>query len=137
VAERKDWNASIIEEFRANEGRVAGPFQGRDLLLLHSRGAKTGQERVNPLAYMRAGTTYVVFASKGGAPTNPDWYYNLIAHPDVTVEVGTETMAVRARVTQGQERDELWARQVADFPAFGDYEERSGRTIPVIVLEPS
>jgi deazaflavin-dependent oxidoreductase (nitroreductase family) len=132
----QDWNTKIIEEFRANEGRVGGPFEGRPLLLLHSTGAKTGQERVNPLAYRREGNTYDVFASKGGAPTNPDWYHNLLANPEASIEVGNETVKVRARDLKGEERDAVWARQIVDAPGFGEYEEKSGRTIPVIALEP-
>jgi deazaflavin-dependent oxidoreductase (nitroreductase family) len=131
-----DWNAGIIQEFRENEGRVGGPFEGRTLLLLHSTGAKTGAERVNPLAYRKEGDTYFVFASKGGAPDNPDWYHNLLAHPDAEIEVGTDTIEVRARATKGQERDDIWKRQVADFPAFGEYEEKCERTIPVVALDP-
>ena len=131
-----DWNAGIIEEFRTNEGRVGGPFEGRTLLLLHSTGARTGQERVNPLAYRKEGDTYFVFASKGGAPDNPDWYYNLLAHPDTAIEVGTATIKVLARDTKGEERDEVWRRQIVDFPAFGEYEQKTDRTIPVVALEP-
>lgn len=131
-----DWNAGIIDEFRTNEGRVGGPFEGRSLLLLHSTGARSGAERVNPLAYRKEGDTYFVFASKGGAPTHPDWYRNLLANPDAEIEVGTETIKVRARDTAGEERDAVWKRQIADFPAFGEYEEKTSRTIPVIALEP-
>jgi len=132
----EDWNTEIIEEFRANEGRVGGMFEGRPLLLLHSNGARTGQERVNPLAYRKEGETYFVFASKGGHPNNPDWYHNLLANPDASIEVGTETLKVRARDTHGDERDGVWARQIVSSPAFGEYEEKSGRTIPVVALEP-
>ena len=131
-----DWNTGIIKEFRENEGRVGGPFEGRPLLLLTHTGAKTGTRRTNPLAYMRDGDDYVVFASKGGAPTNPDWYHNLIADPRASIEVGTETIPVRARVTSGDERNGLWRRQVTLMPAFGEYETKTTRTIPVIVLEP-
>ncbi len=131
----RDWNASIIEEFRANGGKVGGPFEGRTLLLLHTTGAKTGQARTNPVAYMADGDRFVIFASKAGAPTNPDWYHNLIAHPDVTIEVGTETFPARARVTTGDEHDELWTRQVKLIPAFGEYQSKTERTIPVVVLE--
>jgi deazaflavin-dependent oxidoreductase (nitroreductase family) len=136
MADVKDWNRSIIEEFRANAGKVGGPFEGRTMLLLHSTGAKSGLERTNPLAYRREGEAYFVFASKGGAPTDPDWYRNLIASPDVTIEVGTDTIPVHARVTTGEERDAIWARQIADIPAFGEYEGKSGRIIPVVALEP-
>jgi deazaflavin-dependent oxidoreductase (nitroreductase family) len=133
-----DWNQQVIDEFRANGGRVGGPFEGRTLLLLHHRGAKTGTERVNPVAYQRLSDDAVaVFASKGGGPTNPDWYHNLIANPDVTVEIGNETMRARARVADGEERERIWDRQKHDWPGFADYEEKTKgiRSIPVIVLE--
>lgn len=130
-----DWNASIIEEFRANGGKVGGPFQGATLLLLHTKGAKTGAERVNPLVYQARGEDVVVFGSYAGAPSHPAWYYNLIAHPEAQAEIGTETVPVRARVTEGAERDELWERQKQAIPGFADYERKTTRTIPVIVLE--
>jgi deazaflavin-dependent oxidoreductase (nitroreductase family) len=133
-----DWNQRVIDEFRANGGRVGGPFEGRTLLLLHHRGAKTGTERVNPLAYQRLSDEAVaVFASKGGAPTNPDWYHNVIANPDVAVEIGTETIRARARVAGGEERERIWERQKHDSPGFADYDEKTKgiRRIPVIVLE--
>jgi deazaflavin-dependent oxidoreductase (nitroreductase family) len=136
MADRQDWNSGIIEEFRNNEGRVGGMFEGRPILLLHTVGAKTGQERVNPLAYMPDGDNLIVFASKGGAPTNPDWFYNLKAHSEVTVEVGTRTVAAHARVTEGDERDALWKQQVGLMPQFGEYERNTERIIPVIVLTP-
>ena len=129
-----DWNSSIIEEFRTNEGRVGGPFEGRTLLLLHSKGARSGRDRVNPLAYITDGDRYIVFASKGGAPTNPDWYHNLIADPDVTIEVGTETLPARATILKGEERDRAWARVVELMPGFGEYEAKTERTIPAIAL---
>src|ERR1700722_7873084 len=107
-----DWNSKIIEEFRANEGRVGGPFEGGTLLLLHTTGARSGQERVNPVAYQKLdGGAYAVFASKGGAPVNPDWYHNLMAHPDVTAEIGAETVPLRARVASGDERERIWTAQ--------------------------
>ncbi|HEX2849047.1 MAG TPA: nitroreductase family deazaflavin-dependent oxidoreductase [Acidimicrobiales bacterium] len=136
MSERDDRNQKIIDEFRANEGKVGGPFENVPLLLLHHRGAKTGAERINPLAYRRDGRAYVVFASKAGAPDNPDWYHNLLAHPDVTVEVGTATVDVRAREATGEERERLWTRQKSEYPGFAGYEERTDRQIPVIVLEP-
>ena len=133
----KDWNASIIEEFRANEGKVGGGFEGRPLLLLHHRGARSGIERVNPLAYQDLGDGSVaVFGSKGGAPTNPDWYHNLVADPHASVEVGTETFDVLARVAQGEERDRIWETQKRIFPGFADYEVKTSRPIPVVILEP-
>ena len=136
MPDRRDWNARIIEEFRANEGPVGGPFHGHPLLLLHHRGAKSGVERVNPLAYQDLGKGAVaVFASKGGALTNPDWYHNVQANPDVTVEIGTKTYPARARVAQGEEHERIWERQKQLMPGFADYERKTSRTIPVIVLE--
>ncbi len=131
-----DWNTQIINEFRANEGRVGGRFEGRTMLLLHHKGAKSGQERVNPLVYLKEDGSDVmyVFASKGGAPTNPDWYYNVKANPDVTVEVGTEKYDATAEVITGPERDRIWKANVAVNPGFGEYEEKTTRTIPVIAL---
>lgn len=131
-----DWNATIIEEFRANGGEVGGRFAGAPLLLLHTTGAKTGKERVNPLVYQADGDRIVVFASKGGAPTSPDWYHNLLANPRVTAEIGTETVALRARVADGDERERLWERQKQIMPGFADYEAKTTRQIPVVVLEP-
>ncbi len=130
-----DWNDRTIAEFRENEGRVGGPFQGRPLLLLHHFGARTGVERVNPLAYQRVGEGWAVFGSKGGAPTNPDWYHNLIANPRARVEVGTETFDVVARVAKGEERERIWGEQKRLMPGFADYETRTTRAIPVVVLE--
>jgi len=136
VSERDEWNRKIVEEFRTNAGVVGGPFEGVPILLLHHRGAKSGTERVSPLAYRRDGDNLVVFASKGGAPTNPDWYHNLRAHPDVDIEVGTDEVKARARVADGDERERLWSAQKQDVPAFADYEEKTERQIPVVVLEP-
>jgi deazaflavin-dependent oxidoreductase (nitroreductase family) len=133
----QDFNARIIEEFRANEGRVGGMFEGSTLLLLHHVGAKSGTDRVNPLAFNRDGERYVVFASKAGAPTNPDWYHNLKAHPDVSIEVGTDTIAVRAEEVTGEERDRLFRAQAERSPQFAEYERKTERVIPVIVLTPT
>jgi len=132
-----DWNTKIIEEFRANEGRVGGPFEGRPILLLHHKGARTGTERVNPVAYQAVGDDFAVFASKGGSPTNPDWYHNLVANPDVSVEVGTQTLPVHARVAEGDERARIWTTQKERWPGFADYDEKTKgiREIPVVVLE--
>ena len=137
MSETNDWNRRIIDEFRANSGKVGGRFEGNPLLLLHHIGAKTGIERVNPLAYQRVGDSFAIFASKGGAPTNPDWYHNLVANPDVIVEVGTETRPVRARVASGGERQRIWDAQKAAVPAFAGYETSTSRKIPVIVLDPA
>jgi deazaflavin-dependent oxidoreductase (nitroreductase family) len=136
MADRQDWNANIIEEFRANEGKVGGPFQGAPLLLLHTKGARSGEERINPVMYLADGDHLVVFASKGGAPTNPDWYHNLRANPDVEVEVGTRRFLTRARVPEGEERDRLYAEQSKRYPQFAKYQEGTDRTIPVVILEP-
>jgi deazaflavin-dependent oxidoreductase (nitroreductase family) len=131
-----DWNAQIIEEFHANAGRVGGMFEGMPLLLLHHTGAKTGTSRINPLAYQADGGRYVVFASKGGAPENPAWYHNLKAHPNVTIEVGADTIDAVASEAKGEERDRLWRTQVERVPQFGDYESQTPRTIPVMILTP-
>jgi deazaflavin-dependent oxidoreductase (nitroreductase family) len=133
----EDFNASIIEEFHANEGRVGGMFDGVPLLLLHHTGAKSGKARVNPLAYQSDDGRYVVFASKGGAPTNPDWYHNLKAQPQVTIEVGTDTIDALAGEATGEERERLFRTQAERFPVFNEYAERAGRTIPVMVLTPA
>ena len=133
----QDFNAQIIEEFRANEGRVGEPFEGATLLLLHHVGAKSGKDRINPLVYKPDGDRYVVFASKGGAPTNPDWYHNLKAHPDVRIEVGTDTIGVRAEEATGEDRDRLFRAQAERSPQFAEYESKTERVIPVIVLTPT
>jgi len=129
-----NYNTQIIEEFHANEGKVGGPFDGTTLLLLTHRGAKTGRERTNPLAYIEEDGRYFVFGSKGGASTNPDWYHNLRANPDATIEIGTKKFDVTAEVLTGEERDRVWTRNVRERPAFGDYEKRTSRKIPVIAL---
>jgi deazaflavin-dependent oxidoreductase (nitroreductase family) len=131
-----DFNRQIIDEFHANEGRVGGMFEGMPLLLLHHTGAKTGAGRVNPLAYARDDGRYVIFASKGGAPSNPDWYHNLKAHPEVSIEVGTDTIDVLASEATGEERDRLFNAQAARVAQFGEYQQKAGRTIPVMVLTP-
>jgi deazaflavin-dependent oxidoreductase (nitroreductase family) len=136
MADTQDWNAQIIEEFRANGGNVGGNFKGAPLLLLHSTGAKSGRERIHPIMYLIVDDTYAVFASKAGAPTNPDWYHNLLAHPDATIEIDSQTKAVRARVATGDERDSIWTKQKELYPGFADYERRTTREIPVVILEP-
>src|SRR3954469_7051922 len=136
MADVKNWNTAIIDEFRANGGRVGGGFEGAPLLLLHSTGAKSGVERVNPMMYQAVGDDYAVFASKAGMPTNPDWYHNLLAHPDASIEVGTETIDVTARIAEGDERERIWSKQKADYPGFAEYEEKTTRTIPVVILTP-
>jgi len=135
MADPNDWNAKIIEEFRANHGKVGGPFEGAPMLLLHHTGAKTGTERVNPLVYLPQDGAFVIFASKGGAPTNPDWLHNLRANPKVQVEVGDDTHDVVAREATGDERERHWSAIKAERPGFADYEQKTTRQIPVVVLE--
>jgi deazaflavin-dependent oxidoreductase (nitroreductase family) len=131
-----DWNNKIIEEFRANGGKVGGNFKNTPIVLLHTIGAKSGEERVNPLAYHKEGDKYVVIASKGGAPTNPDWYYNILANPTVEVEVGTEKFKAQARAAEEPERSQLYDAHAALMPGFNDYKKKTTRAIPVIVLTP-
>ena len=137
MSDMNDFNQQIIEEFRANGGKVGGPFEGAPMVLVHHKGAKSGTERVNPLMYQDLGDgSIAVFASKGGAPTNPDWYYNLSANPDTTIEIGTETRAAKARVAGEEERQRIWDAQKAAYPQFAEYENTAGgRTIPVVILE--
>ncbi len=130
-----DFNEKIIDEFRANGGKVGGPFEGAPLLLLHTTGAKTGRTRVKPLAYRRDGDRLVVFGTKGGAPTNPEWYYNVQANPRVTVEVGSDRFEADATVASPDERDRIWRLQTRDVPLFADYQQKTDRTIPVVILE--
>jgi deazaflavin-dependent oxidoreductase (nitroreductase family) len=130
-----DYNRGIIEEFRANGGKVGGPFNGAPMVLLTTKGAKSGREHTTPLVYLPDGDRLIVFASMGGAPKNPAWYHNVRANPDVTVEVGTEKRSMRATVITGAERDRLFREQASRFPAFSEYEQRTTRTIPVIALE--
>jgi deazaflavin-dependent oxidoreductase (nitroreductase family) len=131
-----DFNAKIIDEFHANDGRVSGMFEGMPLLLLHHTGAKSGKTRINPLAYQSDNGRYVIFASKGGAPTNPDWYHNLKAHPNVTIEVGSDTIDTLASEATGEERERLFRTQAERIPQFAEYQKKAGRVIPVIVLTP-
>ncbi len=132
-----DFNAKIIEEFRANAGQVGGMFESMPLLLLHHTGAKSGQGRINPLAYQRDGDRYVVFASKAGAPTNPDWYHNLMAHPNTVIEIGTETVDVVASEAGSDERERLFRAQAERSPQFAEYQNKTNRVIPAIILTPS
>jgi deazaflavin-dependent oxidoreductase (nitroreductase family) len=131
-----DYNAKVIEEFRANEGRVGGPFDGMDMLLLHHTGARSGIERINPLAYRQDGERYVVFASKAGAPEDPAWFHNLVANPQARIEVGTDEFAVLAEEAHGEERDRLYREQSEDRPQFREYEQKTDRVIPVVLLTP-
>jgi deazaflavin-dependent oxidoreductase (nitroreductase family) len=136
-----DWNETIAEEFRANGGKVGGRFDGADLLILHTAGARSGEPRMTPLMYLPDGDRYILFATYAGNPRNPAWFYNLQAGHPIRVEVGSpngeiETVAVQATVLSGAERDRLWARQIELFPPFGRYEETAGRVIPVVALSP-
>ena len=135
MADANDWNKGIIEEFRANDGKVGGQFEGAPLLLLTTTGAKSGQARTHPVMYLPDGDRLAVFASKGGAPANPDWYRNLVANPTVTVEVGGERFDANATVLTGEERDRLFRRQAELYPGFAEYEAKTTRTIPVVALE--
>ncbi len=137
MPEVNDWNSKVIEEFRANHGKVGGGFAGAPLLLLHTTGAKSGRERVNPVMYRDLDGRYAVFASKGGAPTNPDWYHNLLANPSVQAEIGTDTLRLTARVASQAERAEIWPTWKSDYPGFAEYEAKTSRQIPVVILEPA
>jgi deazaflavin-dependent oxidoreductase (nitroreductase family) len=130
-----DFNSTIIKEFRENDGKVGGPFDGAPMILVHHVGARTGAERVAPLMYLREGDRIFVFASKGGADENPAWYHNLVANPRTRVELGTETFDVVASVLTGAERDEIYAKQAAARPQFGDYQRKTQRAIPVVELK--
>ncbi len=130
-----DFNQKIIAEFRANDGVVGPPFAGVPMLLLHSVGAKSGELRITPLAYRSHGDRHVIFGSFAGAPKDPAWVHNLRAQPEASIEVGTETLPVRARFTEGAERDEIWSAQKRDAPTFAEYEAKTDREIPVIVLD--
>jgi deazaflavin-dependent oxidoreductase (nitroreductase family) len=128
-------NQKIIDEFRANGGKVGGWFEGAPMLLLHTTGAKSGLPRVHPLMYQQVGDDLAVFASKAGAPTNPDWFYNLRANPNIEIELGTETIPVTASVANDDERDRVWGIQKERYPTFAEYEKTAaGRKIPVVLL---
>jgi|SRR5688572_8118772 len=129
-----DWNKAIIDEFRANEGKVGGHFAGKPMLLLHTRGAKTGLERVSPVMTFVEGERYVIVASKGGAPADPDWYRNILANPDVEVEFGTERFPAVAAVTTEPERTRLYEQMESMNPGFADYKSKTTRVIPVLTL---
>ncbi len=134
---RKEFNRQLIEEFRGNGGKVTGQFAGRPLLLLTSTGAKSGHAYTTPLVYTKDGNRLVIIASKGGAPTNPDWYHNLVAHSMATVELPGERFQAKAVVTTGAERDRLFNQQAEQMPNFAEYQKNTTRKIPVIVLERS
>jgi deazaflavin-dependent oxidoreductase (nitroreductase family) len=128
------WNASVIEEFRANEGKVGGNFAGAPVLLLHTKGAKSGLERVNPMMYLDEDKRIFVFASKAGADTNPDWFANLVKTPGVTVELGGDTFDATAAPLAGAERDRIYATQAERYPGFAEYQAKTARVIPVVEL---
>jgi deazaflavin-dependent oxidoreductase (nitroreductase family) len=130
------FNARNIEEFRANHGQLGGGFAGAPVLLLHTIGARSGAARVNPMMYLADQGRYLVFASKAGSDHNPDWYYNLLAHPEVRIEVGDDVVAVRAVELRGGERDTAFAEQARRYPGFGGYQRKTQRVIPVIALIP-
>jgi deazaflavin-dependent oxidoreductase (nitroreductase family) len=131
----RDFNRGVIEEFRANQGRVGGPFEGAPMMLLTTTGAKSGKARTTPVVYTRDGERFVIIASKAGSPTHPDWYHNLVANPDVIVEVGEDTFSARAVVTAGEERARLYDAQSALMPNFSEYARNTTREIPVVALE--
>ncbi len=133
-----DFNRQVIDEFRSNDGKVGGPFEGAPMILLTTTGAKSGAQRTTPLVCREGDDgTIFIFASKAGAPENPAWYHNVLAHPQVTVEKGTERYEATAKPLEGAERDEVWAAHVEAMPNFGEYEQKTSRTIPVIELRRS
>ncbi len=132
-----EFNRGIIEQFRANDGKVGPPFEGAPLLVLHSTGAKSGKERLAPIVFQAVDGAWAVFASKAGAPDNPDWYHNLVANPAARIELGTETVDVTARVLEGDERSGIWEKQKELMPGFAEYEAKTDRVIPVVLLERS
>jgi deazaflavin-dependent oxidoreductase (nitroreductase family) len=134
VSDYHEWNQKIVDEFRANEGRVGGPFDGAPILVLHTTGRKSGERRINPMMYLEDEGRLFVFASKAGAPTHPDWFHNLVATPHVTVELGTETFTAHARAVEGAERDRVYAMQAELRPNFAEYQEKTTRVIPVVEL---
>ncbi len=137
MSDVNDWNAQIIAEFRANAGQLGGSFAGAPVLLLHTTGAKSGEERVHPMMYLDLDGHRYVFASKAGADTNPDWYHNLVARPQVTVEAGTETYPATAAPVTGEDRDRIYAEQARRYPGFAEYQEKANRVIPVVELRRS
>jgi deazaflavin-dependent oxidoreductase (nitroreductase family) len=134
MTDTNNWNTKIMEEFRANEGKVGGQFEGAPLLLLTTTGAKSGRLHTTPVMYLADGDRLLVFASKAGAPTNPAWYHNLVANPEAAVEVGTEKFPVRASVLRGDERDRMFDKQATLYPGFREYQENTTRVIPVVAL---
>ena len=136
MSDWNDFNNGVIDEFRTNDGVVGGAFAGAPMILVNHRGAKSGTAYTTPLVYTRDDANYVIIASKAGAPDDPQWYRNLQAHPDITIEVGSDVIPVTARVAEGDERDRLYRAQADAMPNFDDYAKATSRTIPVVVLEP-
>jgi deazaflavin-dependent oxidoreductase (nitroreductase family) len=136
VPDMDEFNRGVIEEFRANDGKVGGPFEGAPVLLLTTVGAKSRERRTTPVMYLPDGERMIIFASLGGAPNNPAWFHNLVANPSTTVEVGSDTVEVNAVVTSGEERDRLFDQQAALYPQFADYAQKTTRQIPVVALVP-
>jgi deazaflavin-dependent oxidoreductase (nitroreductase family) len=134
MSDMNDFNKQVIEEFRANGGKVGGMFEGAPMVLITTKGAKSGQSRIAPLVYTTDGDRMVIIASKGGAPTHPDWYHNIVANPEVTVEVGTETYTGRAEVASEPERTRLFNAQADIMPNFYEYQKNTDRTIPVVTI---
>jgi deazaflavin-dependent oxidoreductase (nitroreductase family) len=134
MAEMNDFNKQVIEEFRANGGKVGGNFEGAPMVLLTTTGAKSGEKRINPLVSQPGDDVIYIFASKAGAPTNPDWYYNLVAHPEVEIEFGDEKFTAVASTVEQPERDRIYEKQKEVFPGFADYEKATDRVIPVVAL---
>jgi deazaflavin-dependent oxidoreductase (nitroreductase family) len=137
MSDFKGWNEKIVDEFRANEGKVGGPFEGAPMIIIHTKGRKSGKTYENPLVYKAVGDNFAIFASKGGAPTHPEWYLNILASPEIEAEVGTNRYRVRARELKGEEREKIWTEQKRQMPGFADYEQKTQgiREIPVILLE--
>jgi deazaflavin-dependent oxidoreductase (nitroreductase family) len=134
MSEHKDWNKAIIEEFRANKGKVGGHFENSSLLLLHTTGAKSGKSRINPVMYLEDKNRILIFASKAGAPSNPDWYHNLVANPELTIELGSEEFNVTATIAEEPERTELYRKMAGLNSGFAEYEKKTNRKIPVVIL---
>ena len=135
LSDVNEFNRGIIEQFRANEGKVGPPFEGAPLLILHSTGAKSGKTRLAPIVFQQVDDSWAVFASKAGAPDNPDWYHNLVANPSASIELGTEDVPVTARVLEADEREAIWSKQKELMPGFAEYEEKTDRVIPVVILD--
>jgi deazaflavin-dependent oxidoreductase (nitroreductase family) len=131
----QEFNRNLINDLRTNGKATSGPFEGREVLILTTKGAKSGDVRENPLVYTRDGGHYVIVASKGGAPTHPSWYHNLVKHPEVTLEVGKEQFKARAHVADGEEYERLYNQHADVLPTFHEYRKKTSRQIPVIVLE--